>query len=234
MLATLALAALASATPADHVDVTPAEITLRPGQRWADVSVTNGSGEVQVVRAATFTWAQGEEGTVYLVPADDLSAFPQTVTLRPGEARRVRLSVLRAPSARERAYRLALDVGPVGDRGDLRILVPAFVPPEDPVEDASLGVSCEGGRACRIALANRGTVRLRPEVVLGVRERSGVEWRQVLEPSWILAGDLRVYVVDVPDLAPGSLITVDTVVAGRRLRAEAAVQDPGPWRVPAL
>lgn len=222
-LALAAAAAVAADPGPGHLTLTPALLEIGPDQPWADVSIRNDGPDALVLRSAAYAWAQDRDATMYLAGAQDLTAFPATLTLGPGESRRVRLSALSPPSRTERAYRLALDLStPPGDT-DLRVLVPVFVAPIEAIVRAELGVECDCERTCRVALVNHGTVRIRPErLAVSVRSGSGAEREQELEPSWVLAGGRRVHRIDVPELERGAEVAVQAVVTGHLLRAEAA------------
>jgi P pilus assembly chaperone PapD len=218
----LALAvASAGAVSEPLLVITPPLVEIAADQPWADVAVRNTNQVPWILRSTAFAWEQDERGTVILDAAEDVFAFPARVTLRPGEVRKFRVSVVRPPGERERAYRLALDVSAPHAEDATRVLVPVFVAPSEVARDLALGVTC-GPKACRVALANLGTVRARPErMSLLVADASGRRTIHELKTWWVLAGGSRILEVEVPELEPSARVVVRAEVEGRELQAEA-------------
>jgi hypothetical protein len=136
MVLPLAIGALAMMTSsgavspggaAGHLEVGPAVVEIAATRQYEDVTVRNGSDMPRELRTAAYAWTQGTDGTMYLVPTADVSAFPATLLLRPSEARRVRFSVVRRCAGQERAYRLVLEFSAERGADRLRVLVPVFV-----------------------------------------------------------------------------------------------------------
>ena len=220
MLPALFLASLLRAgAPADGVSVTPEIVEISADQAWADLTVRNLGAEPREVRTAALSWDQEESGAVVLAPADDAWVFPARALLSPDEARRFRLSVAGAASDRERAYRVALRVSEPGSGAEVTALVPAFVAPARRFEAPAVEVGCPELGRCRVVLANRGSVRIRPSrILVAARSRAGAAaWE--LPPWWVLAGGTRSWDVPLPKASDAREVVVTVTLGGQELRA---------------
>lgn len=224
MLPLVAVLGLAVAAGGPRLLITPALVDVRPDEQpWHDVEVLNGGDEDVVIASSTFCWAHDDTGAMLLRPADDVFAFPRSVTLRPGETRRVRISVIRPSTDRERAYQLALDVIAAGPRPatDARVLVPVFVAPRAAVFRATMTIECARAAACGIAIENVGTTRVQTVRVSFGNDRAGAP-TPVVADGWVLPGERRVFSFSPPARSAGLIAHADVLGAdgtARHLRA---------------
>ena len=222
MFRALLLAWLLRAGAADEgVTVTPEIVEISAERPWADLTIRNLGASPREVRTGALSWDQEASGAVVLAPADDAWVFPARAVLSPAEARRFRLSVTGSASERERAYRIALRVLDPGSGAEVTALVPAFVAPARAFEAPAVEVDCPEPPRCRVVLANRGSVRIRPtRIVVAARSSRGAsEWE--LAPWWVLAGGTRTYDLDVPPAARAHEVVVTVTVGAEELRAVA-------------
>lgn len=221
-MAVFALASASTAAADAALSVSPAVVEVSPDRPWADVSIRNESGATVELRAEAFGWEQDDAGRVSLTRVRDVSVFPASARIAPHDPRTFRISVLRAPGERERAYRLALDVRHAEEGADAvvtRALVPVFVEPARRSVRAEIDIVPAAGSRCTVVLRNLGTVRIRPpRVSVAVSARDGAVAERAFDGWWVLAGGARAFDVELPMEADA----VREVVARARIVDELA------------
>src|SRR5204862_14853 len=123
-----------------------------------------------------YRWSQAPDGGIGLKPATDLLAYPQMVSLGPGEERIARIAFTGKPGAAEATYRLIVEELPtpqdaaqpkaMGLHMRARFNVPVFVAPAKiEVKAAAEAAEAHPGEL-RFRVRNSGTVRVRPTSVV--------------------------------------------------------------------
>lgn len=222
----LALGAATSTGGAGTIVVVPDVVVVSPARRWSDVSIRNAGSSAREVRLGVLEWSQGGAGGVVLEETDDASVFPARAVLAPGEVRRFRLSTTRPAPDVERAYRIWVAIRDLASSAGVVALVPAFVEPARRTAAPEVSVRCEAPRRCRVVVANRGTVRLRPDRISVAVLGGGVEEELRLDPWWVLAGGERTYDVELA-ARPASRreVVARVTVDGQELEARAETPD---------
>jgi fimbrial chaperone protein len=191
------------------LSVSPVLIHLSAATPTDLVALTNAGSDPVRVQISVLAWSEGPDGQIVLEPTSELEAFPPLLQLAPGQKRNIRVGVAHAGKspASERTWRLIVEELPPPPSGKKaveiptasRLSMPVFFAPETSVVRAT--VTEVGLRAGRLsfALANSGTVHVRPRSV-GVRaaDAAGVT---VFEKKWdgwyLLAGGVRKYELPV-------------------------------------
>ena len=104
----LILALLAVPATAATFSVDPNTVTLATSNASASIAVTNQSQDPLRLQLTGFAWHQSASGEMQLSAAQDLVFFPDLVTLKPGETRRIRVGVTSPATPVEQSYRIFL------------------------------------------------------------------------------------------------------------------------------
>ncbi|HUL60208.1 MAG TPA: fimbria/pilus periplasmic chaperone [Anaeromyxobacteraceae bacterium] len=237
--ACLAAALLALATTgaarAGQLDISPIVMELSPESPSALLSLRNVGEPAARFQVRIFVWAQTPEGKMDLAPTRDVAAYPPLLEIPAGEERKIRIGAKDArPGPRERSYRLLLEEMPRGDAppaGQVRVLtrisVPIFLRPQTAVAKSEIRIAEGHAGRFRAALRNLGTVHVRPQSVRVVARDAArkVVGEQDLQAWYVLAGDERVYDVELPASACPAARTA-TITAAYELGAvEATAND---------
>lgn len=86
--------------------VTPIPIVISGGGTSTMVELRNDGTEQVRLQASTFDWSQTAGGEDTLAPSSELLVFPSLVTLKPGEARKVRVGTKGGYGAQEKSFRV--------------------------------------------------------------------------------------------------------------------------------
>jgi fimbrial chaperone protein len=155
----------------------------------------------------TFGWAQGTAGDMQLTPTEEIVAFPTIFTIKPGEARNMRVGTVAPPGAIEKAYRVFVNELPPlqsAATNAVRVLtrmgIPVFVSPPAPKPGPQIdGISIQGGQVV-FAVRNVGNAFFmgRHVRIEGLAADGSTVFTRDL-PSWyVLAGGLRNYTDALP------------------------------------
>ena len=109
VLAALAALALPAAARASSFSVNPTMISLSPSATSMILTVKNESDQELRLQLTVFGWRQTEAGEMTLSPTDDILLFPNLVTLKGGEERRIRVGTGATFGDTERPYRLFVE-----------------------------------------------------------------------------------------------------------------------------
>lgn len=164
------LAALSPAT-ASALRVTPFVVSFEPSGQGAQRAfrVENGTNQTIAVQVSAFARDMDEEGKDILTPADNKFAiFPDQLTLKPGEARTVRVQWNGNPAPQsELAYRLIFEQLPVTfSEGKevgvtfsmlLRYATAVYIAPRGVAPDLFVESVASKDGAVRLGIRNRGT-----------------------------------------------------------------------------
>jgi len=239
LCAACAVAITPSVAAAGQLELSPILVELSAGGRTALISVRNAGGAPMRYQARAYSWAQGTDGAMDLLPARDLVVFPPLLELAPGEARNLRVGVDATPGASERAWRLVVEELPRRDVEPgtqvqvlTRVGVPVFFAPARPAAGGELAFLSRDGARVRFTLRNTGTVRLRPasvKLALRAADGSAVHERS-LEAWYVLAGGERIYDVELPPAACAEasevVVTAALETGAIEARAQGACRAP--------
>ncbi len=100
-----------SAIPAQAASfsVDPTIVTLGKSNSSQSIAVTNQSTQPLRLQLSGFAWHQKSTGEMQLTKTPDLVFFPQLISLKPGETRRIRVGVTGAQGPLEQSYRIFLE-----------------------------------------------------------------------------------------------------------------------------
>lgn len=126
---------------AGSFSINPVKLTLSAQNSMQIMTVRNDGAEAAVMQVELVAWSQANGQDVY-TPTRELLATPPIFTVPAGGSQIIRVGLRRAPEGqRELAYRMFLQEVPppakpdtVGLQVALRISVPVFVAPSEPVK----------------------------------------------------------------------------------------------------
>lgn len=121
--------------------INPVKLTLSAQNPTQIMTVRNDGDQAAVMQVELAAWSQANDQEVY-TPSRELLATPPIFTLPTGASQIIRIGLRRAPDRqRELTYRMFLQEVPPPAKADavglqvaLRISVPVFVAPPDPVK----------------------------------------------------------------------------------------------------
>ena len=168
-------ALIASHAWAFSLKVTPIPIVIAGGAASTMVELQNESSEPVRVQAAVFDWVQGPTGEDSLSPSTELLIFPSMLTIKPGEARKVRVGTQGGYGANEKPFRVIFSELPTnvsaieGNQEVVKVVanisVPIFVRPPGAVGAPKVeGLSVTKDRV-RFGVRNGGTAHLMAEKI---------------------------------------------------------------------
>jgi fimbrial chaperone protein len=200
--------------------ISPVLVDLSPARRIASITIANPSDRAISFQTETLAWTQPEGADRY-DETEDLVVVPPIAEIPPGRSQIFRVTLRRAPEARERAYRLIFEdvtapapAGPSADEVAVNLRIshnlPVFVAspgtPRARPQLAPCDRTPEKG-AC-VRLVNAG------ERYLQVKSLSleGSGWhREIAAPARVLAGAWRQWTFDTPAQArPPMQLRVET------------------------
>jgi fimbrial chaperone protein len=202
-------------------EVSPVSLSLGGGATSGVITVTNlGTDEVRL-QVTGFAWGQGPDGEIQLTPSDEITFFPALVTLKGGEARKLRVGVKAQQGPLEKTYRVMVEELPaVGGAhpGEVQVRtkmgIPVFLAP---LAGAPL-VRVEGvfvrKKEIAFTVRNGGTSHFvaRKMTVIG-HTKTGDKIFEIEKSGWyVLAGGSRNYAVDLPDKVCKLLKSIDVQI----------------------
>ena len=227
---------LSRAAQASSFDVSPINLVLSNKMTTTMLTVSNRGQEVLRFQITAFLWKQTPEGEMQLEPTQDIVFFPAMLTVNGNESRKLRVGMNVKPEAKERNYRIfvqelpALVRGP-DDANSVQVLtkmgIPVFIRPDTPKATVALSdLAVQGGKLL-FTVKNTGNVHVRPEVIaVRVNDASSKTVHSQEITGWyVLAGDVRKYVVELPKEACSALRSVDLELRMDRGGAQAALAD---------
>jgi fimbrial chaperone protein len=239
LAASAGLALAPARVRAGDLEVSPVLVELSASARTAVVSIRNASAAPMRYQARAYSWAQGTDGAMDLLPARDLVVFPPLLELQPGESRNLRVGADAVPGPGERAWRLVVEELPRRDAeaGNAvqvltRLGLPVFFAPARPSAGGAVELLSRDGARIRFTLRNTGNVRLRPTTVkLALLDAAGAPLLERTVDAWyVLAGGERIYEVEVPPAECGKaaevVVTAALEAGVLEARAQGACRDP--------
>lgn len=195
-----------AAAPAGSIVLVPTTLVIAPGEIATSTMVRNETEAALSFTVRAFSWQNSPSGDVKLEPTQDVLVYPETLSLQPGESRRIRVGSQRAREERilvERSYRLLLESLPAAQpassggamtiRTRLQLSLPIFLAPQERTARMSMQPPfIDAGRA-RLALTNQGRVHVTPASITltGLGRTGEVVWTRSLPPWYVLAGETR-------------------------------------------
>jgi fimbrial chaperone protein len=164
LLLSITLFLLSTLAQAGAFVVSPVRVTLSNKQKVASLTVVNQGAEKTTIQLEALAWSQDEHGKDVLVPTKNILANPPVFTLEPNAKQVIRLG-LRKPSIgiNEESYRLILQEVPpplkegfMGLSVALRMSVPIFVMPTEPIKPAMLWQLKLGAEGLKLLGENQG------------------------------------------------------------------------------
>jgi P pilus assembly chaperone PapD len=184
------------------ITLTPTKIVLDRASGMGAVSIRNDSSRAVAFQVRSFAWSNTADASMRLEPTDDVVVSPTTVSLSPGETRRVRIGARVAAVSRERAYRLILDevaegatTPGMGLATRMQFSLPAFLPAPTMSAQVSMPAPELAGGSLRLSVINSGAIHVTPQKVeVRALDASGAEvWSRSFKPWYLLAGESRTY-----------------------------------------
>lgn len=204
-----ALLALGLAFPghAQSLAVAPVNLELASGQTTTSLTISNTGATQTAIQVRTFKWAQGPDGGEELTKSDEVLASPPISTIAPGASQLVRL-VVRAPAqGREETYRIVIDQIPLAAESGtvrlaLRLLIPVFVEPVQPVEaHVRFHVERDEAGAALVAVNDGGRHETLRDLILTNSDGDPITVAAVASPH-LLAGATQRWRILAPDSTP--------------------------------
>ena len=204
--------ALIPETPARAANFTvfPISISLDRKVHSQTLTLHNESSDPIRFQLSAFAWDQLPDGQMMLKPTDDVVFFPQLLTIRAGEDRKVRVGLTAAPATTEKTYRLFVEeLAPEerpqhADTPQVLVLtkmgIPIFLEPILPVPNGAIDSMQMDGGKFSFALKNSGNVHFSIDKVRvsGWTGDSTVFSREAT--GWyVLAGEKRIFELPIPN-----------------------------------
>jgi fimbrial chaperone protein len=207
--------------------VDPTQIFLSDRSGSVLLTLRNESTETLRFQLSVFAWTQSPSGEMQLVPTEDIVFFPTLLTLKPTEARRVRVGSATGFAVREKTYRIFVEeLPPEGQVQDgIRVLtkmgIPIFLRPAKQVASATLNDLRQQDGALKFTLTNAGTVHVMPQSIK-VKGLAGSKpaFERDLDGWYVLAGGRRDFEMPFPktECAQVTSIVVDMQFASGQLQ----------------
>lgn len=201
----------ASPARASTFQVSPVRLPLTAAASNGLLTVKNQSKETLRFQVTGFSWGQDHTGQMVLTPTTDIVFFPTMLSLKPGDARNLRVGATVPFGSTEKTYRIFVEeLPPVDGTGTVnavRVLmkmgIPVFLEPRSPVATPEIDSLSVQGQKLAFALHDRGnthffTKRVR---VTALGDAGQPLFEQDL-PAWaVLGGSFRNYTLDLPKSA---------------------------------
>jgi fimbrial chaperone protein len=208
---TCAFSFAAPKAQASAFDIAPITLVLSAKMPSGMLVVTNRGDEALRFQVSAFAWDQKPTGEMVLNPTKDIVFFPAMLTLKPGEARNLRVGMNNAPGTSEKSYRVFVQELPplvtkTTDPGTIRVLtkmgIPIFIAPSAPKPVPVLTNLALRGKSLSFDVKNAGNAHFRSEKILvTTRDATKVTLSQEVDGWYMLAGGIRNYAVDLPAIA---------------------------------
>jgi len=199
------------AAGATNIQVSPVRLDANGSVHSALLTVTNTSAESVRIQASSYAWEQDPAGSLQLLPTQDVSYFPAMLTLAPGEARHIRVGVVRAPDERERTYRIIVEQLPavaLQSNANPQVMIQMLTRMSIPLFLAPLREQVQGditnvllrGRTLTFDVRNSGNVHFltRSANVRGMDAEGNTVFGQSLSGWYVLAGGERHFSLEIP------------------------------------
>jgi len=192
---------------AGSFDVSPVSVTLSDKESSATLKLTNHADEAVRFHVTAFAWDQKSSGEMVLNPTSDVVFFPAMLTLRPNEARNLRVGVQAKPGAAEKTYRIFVQELPPTvtpeNPGVVRVLmkvgIPIFLEPRSAVAKPLLADLAVQDKTLTFNVKNAGNKHLRlQKLVIKALSGGKLVYSRELDPWYVLAGGTRTYSVEIP------------------------------------
>ncbi|HET7784841.1 MAG TPA: fimbria/pilus periplasmic chaperone [Myxococcales bacterium] len=191
------------------LNVSPVQISLRPDEAKALLTLRNDGPDPVRYQLQANAWSEDAVSGMKLTPTDDVIFFPTLLSLKPGETHNVRVGVAVPFGAVERTYRIFVEELPPAEkpaqpRTTVRVLtrigIPIFVRPSKTVESNQLTPIAVRAGGASFALQNRGNVHLRVESVSleGIDAGGGKLFERDQQGWYVLAGGEKRYQFELP------------------------------------
>lgn len=202
------LLALAAPAQASQFDITPLSLSLSEKQASGTLKLTNRSKDTLRFHIKAVAWSESESGEMKTRPTKDIVFFPAMVTLRPKEARQIRVGTRLKPGAVERTYRVTItELPPLtkskGGGPAVKMLtkmgLPIFVQARSPNVQPVITTPTVRGQQAHFTVENHGNTHMSVQkVVLQAKGPDGVVHTDELDGWYVLANGRRKYVVELP------------------------------------
>ncbi len=189
-------------------EVSPLRVLLSPAAPTGLLTVNNQSAEPLRFQVTAFAWRQGPTGEMILDPTDELVVFPTMLSLKPGEARHLRIGSTAPLGGVQQNYRVFVEELPPlrapGVSGTIRVLtrmgIPVFRTPAGSAPTPKVEGLAVLHNQVVFALRNVGNAFfVARSVLLRGLSRDGRTVFTSQLPGWyMLAGDRRAYESDLP------------------------------------
>ena len=201
-------ALLASHARAVSLKVTPIPITITDGATSTMVEVANQSSEVLRLQAVALDWSQGPTGEDKVSPSSELLVFPSMLTVKPGEALKVRVGTQGGYGATEKSFRVMFseipsNVTPADGQEVVKVItnvsVPVFLRPPGAAGKPVVEALSATKDRIRFAIRNAGTAHAMVEKIrLEAKDDAGrVLSSDELTGWYVLPGQVRPYDVEL-------------------------------------
>jgi fimbrial chaperone protein len=223
-----------SSALAGGIKVSPVTLTLSPAASSSTFVLTNQGTELVRFHITAFAWGEQPDGQMSLTPTTEIVFFPAMVSLKPGEARKVRVGVNVKPAALERSYRVFVQELPelvktTGQRVSVvgmltKMGIPVFYEASTRTAAPAITGLAMTGHSVKFNLSNRGTAHYRAtKIVISAKDGSSVIQTVEAKGWYILAGGSRPYVVELPQAVCATLKSVQVDLESDKGAAKAVL-----------
>jgi len=232
----LAFCALLLPAPAraSSFSLSPMRVSLSPSATSVIVTVKNETEQELRLQLTVFGWSQSEAGEMNLSPTEDILLFPNLVTLKGGEERRIRVGTSATFGDTERAYRLFIEelpsaaAQPAASMVTMRtkVGIPVFLEAAKAAGAAELQELAVSGGSASMRLKNTGNVHVIVDrATFRGLDASGQTVFEHTQNGWyVLPGESRVFEQALgADCSKAVKVVGEVAGHGRVLATEVAV-----------
>jgi fimbrial chaperone protein len=213
---------------ASDFQVSPIRLNLTPSETSGLLNIANRSGEALRFQVEVYRWAEGPKGEMLLTAAPELVVFPSILSVKAGDARKLRVGTRGAFGPVEQSYRVFVEELPPlaqGTSNGVRVLtrmaIPIFMtsPGSKPAPRVE-AISLRDGRLS-FSLRNVGSAHFKARSIRIVGSSLSHEvFTHELSGWYVLAGGVRVYEVAVPTAAcPADRFDIRVQTGGKPFEA---------------
>jgi fimbrial chaperone protein len=227
-------AAIAAASPvhAAGLKVFPVRVLLTPGEAVQTMTIENSSDTPSRIQMRVYSWRQ-VDGQDVLEPTREVLANPTLFEVAPGGTQITRFGLRTARSDQEKSYRVVLEEIP-GTRAPkpgevqtlLRISIPIFVPPGQPLGKLRWRAWPAGVQKVGFAIRNEGNAHVQINR-LTLKRHDGKALGQQHMSVYLLPGSTRQVELNVGSpIAAGQALVLDATTDQADVTAELVAERP--------
>ncbi|MGV3626479.1 MAG: molecular chaperone [Betaproteobacteria bacterium] len=233
LLALIGMSALGTAQAASF-HVSPVRIELSAARPVAVITVANNEDRAARIQLQLVSWSQDGNRDVY-VDTGALIANPPIFTLKPKGSQTIRIGLSRpAATAHEQSYRVFLEElaepanadTPTGLKIQLRIGLPIFVLPQQPVKPQLRWTARPVNDAIQLELKNDGDAHVQIREIKLLAGSGEKPLATINMADYILSGNSRTWLIKPGSLRKGEVLRLAAQTSVGAIHADIPMENP--------